>query len=152
MKKIFLACSFIYLGTSCNSEKESKPIKQHEIIGTWRLLTGVTVENKDTTLVDYTKGQELIKIITPTHFSFLRHDLNNGKDSTATFVAGGGKAKITSDKYTEYLTFCNYRDWEGGTFEFDYSIKNDTLIIKGIEKIEKLGVNHLNIETYIKEK
>ena len=151
MKKIVIASICFCLYVACNEKKEVKNSEQHEIIGTWRLLTGMTIENKDTTLVDYTKGQELIKIISPTHFSFLRHDLNNGKDSTATFVAGGGRAEITASKYIEYLDYCNYRDWEGGKFEFEYSIINDTLVIKGIEMIEKLGVNHLNIETYIKE-
>ncbi|WP_130736254.1 hypothetical protein [Flavobacterium sp. J27] len=151
MKIIILAFLCLGLTISCQNKKENQLTNADKIIGTWKLLTGTTITQTDTSIVDYTKDQKLIKIITPTHFSFLRHDLNNGKDSSAIFVAGGGKAKITNDTYIEYLQFCNFRDWENGTFEFEYTIKNDTLTIKGVEKIEKLGVNHLTIESYIRE-
>jgi hypothetical protein len=43
------------------------------------------------------------------------------------------------------------REWEGGEFEFDYEVTGDTLIIKGVEKVEKLGINHINIEKYLKK-
>ena len=93
------------------------------------------------------------KIITPTPFAVLRHDLSGGKDSmTAVDVAGGGRAAILGNKYTEHLDFFNAREWEGGTFEFDFSIKGDTLTTTGIEKVEALGIEHLNIERYVRER
>ncbi len=121
-------------------------------IGTWKLVTGMTIAKGDTVITDYTKGQEMIKIITPSHFAFMRHDLNNGKDSTAVFVAGGGRCTIDKNVYIEYLDYCNYREWEDGKFEFEYTISNDTLKLSGIEKVEKLNVEHLNVETFVKEK
>lgn len=92
----------------------------------------------------------MIKIINATHFSFLNHDLNKGNDSTSTFAAGGGAYSLDGNMYTEFLEYCSYREWEGNTFPFTVTIKDDTLIQQGVEKIEDLGVERLNIEKYVK--
>ncbi|ULQ56006.1 hypothetical protein KJS94_15260 [Flavihumibacter rivuli] len=134
-------------GKSSESGKEISPL-----IGTWKLLKGTTIKGKDTTVTDYTIGQEMIKIITPTHFSFLRHDLNKGKDSSAVYMAGGGRVKIEGNKYTEYLDFFSVREWEGNSFEQEFSINGDTLVTKGIEKVEAAGVDHINLETLVRVK
>ena len=42
--------------------------------------------------------------------------------------------------------------WENNDFKFTVSIKNDTLIQTGIEKVEKAGVDRLNIEKYVRLK
>lgn len=120
--------------------------------GTWKLITGTLVEKGDTTFTDYTRDQSMIKIINGSHFAFLNHDLNKGKDSTAVFGAGGGVYTIDGDQYTEYLEYCSYREWEGSTFQFTVTIQNDTLTQRGVEKIENLGVERLNIEKYIRMK
>uniref|UniRef100_UPI003217D355 hypothetical protein n=1 Tax=uncultured Draconibacterium sp. TaxID=1573823 RepID=UPI003217D355 len=120
------------------------------IEGTWLLISGETIQQNDTVFTDYTAGQKTIKIINANHFSFLRHDLNKGADSTAVFVAGGGKYSLKGTTYTEHLEFCNFREWEDHTFDFEIEINNDTLIQKGIEKIEELNVDRLIIETYIR--
>jgi hypothetical protein len=121
--------------------------------GTWKLLTGTLIEKGDTVVTDYTKDKSFIKIINDTHFAFLQHDLNKGKDSaTAAFVAGGGRYTLTDSTYTEHLEYCNDRNWEGNDFSFTISIKNDTLIQKGVEKVENAGVNRVNIEKYIRVK
>jgi hypothetical protein len=125
---------------------------QPAIIGTWKLLSGKTIAGKDTTVTDYTRGQEMIKIISPTHFAFMRHDLSGGKDSTAVYAAGGGRASMTGTTYTEQLDYFSLREWEGGKFDFTYTIHADTLVTQGIEKVEKLGINQLNIETYVRVK
>ena len=152
MKKI--AVSILLFGSliACSPDPNQSTTTDFPIVGTWKLLQGTTIKGKDTTRTDYTKGQEMIKIISPTHFAFLRHDLQHGKDSTADYSAGGGRVTIGEKSYTEYLDYFNVREWEGGKFDFEYEIKGDTLVITGIEKVEKLGVNHLNIETYIRQK
>ena len=120
--------------------------------GTWKLITGTLVEKGDTTFTDYTKHQSMIKVINDSHFAFLNHDVNKGKDSTAVFVAGGGVYTLDGDQYTEYLEYCSYREWEGSTFQFTVDIQNDTLTQRGVEKIENLGVERLNIEKYVRLK
>lgn len=139
--------------TACNSTSElAINDKSRSIIGTWTLVSGLIIKNKDSVLIDYTRNQEMIKIISDTHFAFFRHDLTQGKDSSAIFVSGGGRCLINDSTYTEYLDYCNYRGWENNKFEFSYLIKGDTLITQGIEKIEALKVDQFNIETYIKVK
>lgn len=133
---------------SCQPKTET----QLPIEGTWLLLSGETIIKKDTTFTDYTAGQKTIKIINENHFSFLRHDLNKGADSTALFVAGGGKYSLKGNTYTEHLEYCNFREWEDNTFHFEVKIKNDTLIQKGVEKIEDLGVDQIIVETYVRMK
>ena len=88
-----------------------------------------------------------------THFAFLKHDLNKGKDTaTASFGSGGGSYTLTDSSYTEHLEYCNDRQWEGNDFTFTITIKNDTLIQSGIEKVEGAGINRLNIEKYVRMK
>ncbi len=153
MKNSFILLSIlsIILSTSCKEKPSADAVKK-PIEGTWKLVRARIIEGEDTTFTDYTKGQELIKVINENHFAFLRHDLNQGKDSTAVFVAGGGPYKTEGNKYIEYLDYCNYRSWEGHKFEFEYNIKNDTLVTSGIEKVESLGVDRLNTEWLVRVK
>ncbi|MEI7627805.1 MAG: hypothetical protein WCJ80_06175 [Bacteroidota bacterium] len=137
---------------ACNTKPLENNTNQIPLEGTWKLLSGTLIEKGDTVVTDYTKSVSFIKIINKTHFSFLKHDLNKGKDSTAAFDAGGGTYILVDSTYTENLDFCNARDWEGNAFKFTVSIHNDTLIQKGIEKIEKSGIDRLNIEKYLRVK
>lgn len=148
----FLLISFLLV--SCDTEKVEKPEGQpsKEIAGTWKLLNGTLIENGDTAVTDYTQKVSFVKIINDTHFAFLQHDLNKGKDSAAVFVAGGGSYSLKDSTYTEHLEYCNDRQWEGNDFTFTISIKNDTLIQSGIEKVESAGVNRMNIEKYVRVK
>ena len=125
----------------------SVPVK-----GTWRLLTGTLIEKGDTSVTDYTKNVSFIKIINDTHFAFLQHDLNKGKDSMAIFVAGGGRYSLSDSLYTEQLEYCSARNWENNEFKFMVTVKNDTLVQTGVEKIESEGINRINIEKYVRVK
>lgn len=139
-----VACALLF---SCQTPGSSGlPIQ-----GTWQLITGTTITKNDTVITDYTKGQKMIKIINDSHFSFLRHDLSKGKD-TAIYDGGGGIYTLKDDKYTELLEFCSYREWEGRSFDFTVSIKNDTLIQSGVEKLPDLGVDRFIIEKYVRVK
>ena len=145
---VFITLITLLSFASCTTKKAAAPIT-----GTWRLLTGTLIEKGDTTVTDYTTNKQFIKIINDTHFAFLSHDLNKGKDSaTALFSAGGGKYSIKDSIYTEHLEYCNDRQWENNDFTFTVSIKNDTLIQQGVEKIEGTNINRLNIERYVRMK
>jgi len=39
--------------------------------GTWQLLSGTTITKGVSTFTDYTKGEQMIKIMNDTHFGFL---------------------------------------------------------------------------------
>lgn len=118
--------------------------------GTWKLLKGIIIEKGDTTTTDYTKNKSFIKIINDSHFAFLLHDLNKGKDSLAAFSAGGGRYILKDSLYTEHLEYCHDRQWEGNNFNFTVTITNDTLTQTGIEKIEGTNINRLNTEIYVR--
>jgi hypothetical protein len=110
------------------------------------------IEKGDTVVTDYTQTLSFIKIINESHFAFLKHDLNKGKDSTASFGAGGGSYSLKGNEYTEHLEYCNDRAWEGHDFTFTLTVSNDTLIQSGVEKIEAEGIERYNIEKYIRIK
>lgn len=118
--------------------------------GTWKLISGTIIENGDTTVTFYNKNVSFIKILNKTYFAFLQHDLNKGQDSSAIFVAGGGRYSLINNNYTEHLEYCSARNWEGNDFNFTISVTGDTLIQTGVEKVENLGINRLNIERYVR--
>ncbi len=150
------ACFALILITmiSCNNDQQ-KESKQNgfPIQGTWKLISGTLIEKNDTTVTDYTKDKSFIKIINDTHFAFIAHDLDKGKDSaTKFFSCGGGGYDLHDSSYTEHLEYCDAREWEGNSFQFTISINNDTLVQRGIEKIDSINVNRINIEKYVRLK
>ncbi|MFD1314475.1 hypothetical protein [Namhaeicola litoreus] len=152
MSRFYIITLLFFTILSCKNVQEPEQTKtEQNLIGTWRLLSGLTIKGNDTVFADYTQNEEMIKIINQTHFAFLRHDLNNGKDSLAHYTAGGGTYDLNGSTYTEHLAFLNYREWEGHDFTFEITIIGDTLIQTGIERIEDLGIDQKIIETYIRE-
>jgi hypothetical protein len=147
---VIIAAMFL----SCAEKKDSGVAKNPSvpIVGTWKLVNGTVIEKGDTTHTEYTKKISFIKVINDTHFAFLQHDLNKGKDSSAVFSAGGGRYSLKDSVYTEQLEYCTAREWEGNSFKLTVSIRNDTLIQRGVEKLEGLGVDRINVEKYIRVK
>ena len=145
---------FIIILASCDTtnQKQDVTVPALSIEGTWKLVSGTSIAKNDTTFTDYTKGQEMIKVINATHFAFLRHDLHKGKDSAAVYESGGGTYTLKNDQYTEHLHYCNAREWEDHDFQFTVAIKNDTLIQQGIEKVENAGIDRVITEKYLKVK
>ncbi len=132
---------------------EEKKADHNSLVGTWKLISGTLIEKNDTVVTDYTTGKKFIKIINDTHFAFITHDLSKGKDSaTALFSSGAGRYELKDSSYTEHLEYCSDRAWENNDFHFTITIANDTLIQKGVEKIEGTNVDRYNIEKYVREK
>lgn len=137
---------------SCGGKIQNSRQTFLPIMGTWQLISGTTIEKSDTVVTYYTKNVSFIKIINDTHFAFMQHDLNKGKDSLAVYSSGGGRYSLKDNLYTEHLEYCSDRIWEGNDFKFTVEIKNDTLTQSGIEKVDDAGVNRINIEKYIRVK
>ena len=137
------------LFTTCdlNPSKPTAPLT-----GTWQLISATSTE-RDSTYSTFDPKTKMIKIITPTHFAFFNHDLQQGKDSTtAVFVAGGGEYTLKDSVYSEHLQYCNYREWEDHKFDFVVDIRNDTLTQRGVEKLENLGIDRIIVEKYVRVK
>jgi hypothetical protein len=145
---------FLGLLVSCESRQDSgkTSISDNPMTGTWELISGSTIQGKDTTFTDYTKNRKFIKIINGSHFSFVGHDLSKGKDTAAFYTSGAGTYTLSDSTYTEHLQYCSDRAWEGNDFTFHIAIRNDSLTQTGVEKIDSIGVNRLNIERYVRLK
>lgn len=148
MKTFFLLLPVLLL--SCTQPTANKTKAALPITGTWKLISGSLTEKGVTTVTDYTKGLSFIKIINNTHFSFLLHDLSHGSDSSKTFSAGGGRYSLTDSTYTEHLEYCSDRSWEGHDFSFTVTLHNDTLVQRGVERIDSAGINRINVEKYVR--
>jgi hypothetical protein len=151
-KLAFIFFAIISMSNRSVTKKDDPTQSSLPLIGTWKLISGTTITKKDTVVTDYTKDQKMIKIINKTHFAFLRHDLSSGKGADSAYESGAGTYTLSGNKYTEYLEYCNYREWEGKKFQFTISIKNDTLTQRGLEKVEEAGVNREIIERYVRIK
>ena len=126
------------------------PALSSPINGTWQLISGTIITKGSSSVTDYTKGQQMIKIINDSHFAFLSHDLNPPADSSNHFDAGGGSYTLSGDQYIEHLDYYKDRNWEGKTFTFTVTVQNDTLTQKGIEKVDKEGIDRIIIEKYVR--
>lgn len=126
------------------------PALSSSLNGTWQLISGTIITKGVSSVTDYTKGQQMIKVINDSHFAFLSHDLNPAADSSNHFDAGGGSYTLTGDQYIEHLDYYKDRNWEGKTFTFTVTIQNDTLTQKGIEKVDKEGIDRIIIEKYVR--
>jgi hypothetical protein len=145
--KLIHAITFSVLIISCSTPEQEK-VDTIPLQGTWELFSETKIEGNDTTFSVIPADQRMIKMLNQSHFAFLRHDLNKGKDSTrAIFVAGGGTYTLVGDKYSEHLEYFNIREWENNDFEFTVDIKNDTLTQQGREKVEGLA-DRIIIEKY----
>ncbi len=153
--KLRMTCLTLFIAFySCQSKNNTDQpvVPANPMIGTWELISGTTIQGKDTTVTDYTKNKKFIKIINATNFAFVGHDLTKGKDSLAFYTSGAGTYTLADSLYTEHLQFCSDRAWEGNDFAFTILIQNDTLTQTGVEKVDKIGVNRLNIERYARLK
>jgi hypothetical protein len=144
MKNTLISFLSAALLISCSSKSGSINLN-----GTWRLISGTTITKGVSEVTDYTKDQSMIKIINNTHFAFLKHKLGVAKDSSNQFDAGGGSYTLNGDQYTEHLDYYSDKNWEGKPFTFTVSIVNDTLIQRGIEKVENENINREIIEKYL---
>jgi len=136
---------------SCSTRESQLKSESSPLVGTWQLVSGTLIEKGDTTVTYYTKELSFIKIINDSHFAFLMHNVDKS-DSAFAYGSGGGKYELRDSTYTEHLEYCTDRQWEGHDFTFTVTIKGDTLVQRGIEKIESAGVDRLNIEKYFRLK
>lgn len=143
-----LVCTVLI--SSCSAPVAEKAATDNPLKGTWKLLSATTVSKGDTSFTDYTKDQEMIKIINDDHFAFVRHDLKLNKAGKNNFDAGGGRYKLDGAQYTEFLDFYSDKNWEGKSFVFSIKFKNDTLVQTGIEKVEKAGIDRTITEKYLR--
>ncbi|WP_425290745.1 hypothetical protein [Spirosoma linguale] len=142
-KTLLLLClPFSSAFFSCSKTPATPPL-----IGTWELVSATSTE-KDSTVSTFDPTHKMIKIINATHFAFLNHAVSKNDSSATRFSAGGGKYTLADSVYTENLEYFTDKAWENNKFSFVIKIEGDTLVQKGVEKVEKLGIDHIIIEKY----
>lgn len=147
MKNILMLFTVLSL-LACSNKNEGK--RDLDIQGTWQLISATTIDKGKSQTTDYSGKLKMIKMFNNTHFAFLKHSLDP-KDTTS-FDAGGGTFVLKGEDYTERLEYYKSKNWEGKSFNFKLAIHQDTLIQKGVEKVEAAGVDRVIIEKYIKVK
>ncbi|SOD91849.1 hypothetical protein [Spirosoma fluviale] len=142
IKTLLFVLSFLPACLSCNS-----PQTPPSLVGTWELVSATATE-KDSTFSTFDPSHKMIKLINATHFAFLNHAVSKNDSSATRFSAGGGKYTLVDSVYTENLEYFTDKAWENNKFQFVVKFAGDTLIQKGVEKVEKLGIDHIIIEKY----
>jgi PhzF family phenazine biosynthesis protein len=153
MKLLLLVLSFAVLYSSCKQGSQAKDKGAgNQIVGSWQLVSNIMITKGDTVVAYPVKGKDqvMIKMYNNSHFSFFTHDTKHGKVESPVFDSGAGTYKLVGDNYSEHLEYCNYREWENHDFNFKLTIRQDTLVQRGIEKIDSLNVNREIIETYVR--
>ncbi|WP_183565111.1 hypothetical protein [Mucilaginibacter sp. SP1R1] len=151
MKLIPLALICTLAVTSCSQKQTTTEQKSNQpLIGSWHLISSKSITKGDTVVTTPPKDQEMVKIFNGTDFAFFTHDLKKGKAANPVFDSGAGTYTLVDSNYAEHLAYCNYRDWENRDFKFTVKFNHDTLVQRGIEKIDSLKINHEIIETYVK--
>ncbi|MVT10243.1 hypothetical protein [Chitinophaga tropicalis] len=132
----------------CNAPKApEQPVAEKPLTGTWRLVSAKVITKGDTVSTFPVAGQEMIKMFNATHFSFFKHDVG---EANAVFDAGAGTFTLSGEDYKEQLSYCSAREWENRGFSFKVSFHHDTLVQKGVEKIDSLNINQEIVEVYVK--
>jgi hypothetical protein len=146
MKPFFGIIALLFVFCACEKQSTSS------LEGTWQLISATSTE-KDSTFSTFNPKVKMIKIINDSHFAFLSHDITGAKDSTrAVYTAGGGTYTLKDSLYSENLEYFIDPQWENHKFEFVVKIQNDTLVQKGVEKLEKLGIDRVIVEKYVRLK
>jgi hypothetical protein len=146
MKPFFGIIALLFVFCACEKQSTSS------LEGTWQLISATSTE-KDSTFSTFNPKMKMIKIINDSHFAFLSHDITGAKDSTrAAYTAGGGTYTLKDSLYSENLEYFIDPQWENHKFEFVVKIQNDTLVQKGVEKLEKLGIDRVIVEKYVRLK
>lgn len=148
---LYLALVLIFL-IACNRKNDNTNTLSIPLMGTWQLVSATTVAKGVSTHTDYTKDQQMIKIINDSHFAFLKHDLKLNKEGKNNFDAGGGRYTLKGDQYIEFLDYYNDKNWEGKKFTFKVTLLNDTLIQTGIEKVNGTAIDRTITEKYLRVK
>lgn len=155
MKILLALCCLVLAISACQpATSTGESTSANSVNGTWRLVSNIIITKGDTVVAYPVEGKDdvMIKMFNGTHFSFFRHDTLQGKTPNPVYDTGAGTYTLVGNDYTEKLEYCNYREWENHDFKFTLTIKGDTLLQQGIEKIDSLNVDREIIETYVRKK
>lgn len=143
---IFVSALFLFLQACCAAPKipatPSQPktssvvgsslvgasLVGSSLIGSWQFVSGRYTEPNKTPIIYKNPDLRAIKIITPTHFSYITE-----KGDGSFYVAGAGTCKLEKEQYTETLNYSSVPTMKNKSYTFKYHIENDLWHMEGIE-------------------
>ena len=106
-------------------------LQSNPLIGTWQLVSGQYLDEKQQ-WVDYQHlNLRSIKIISDSHFSFTT--IKDVQGSKQFWAAGTGTYQFSDKYYIETPELNSFGVAEGAAFKFEYILKQDKLFTKRIE-------------------
>ncbi|WP_052772069.1 lipocalin-like domain-containing protein [Vibrio mexicanus] len=134
-------------------------MNNEHLLGEWQLVDAyMTVEGE--TNQTFAANRTMVKLFTPTHFSFYSKEANRPAFSTEvtdeerlaaskTLDTGGGTYQLIGDQYTENVVYCTYPNYEGKSITFTVTITENELIQEGVYPLKELGFG--DQDGYVKE-
>ncbi|UJF23235.1 hypothetical protein [Shewanella sp. OMA3-2] len=110
---------------------EKNQVNTHTLVGTWELISGQYLDDKQQ-WIDY-KSLHLtsLKIISKSHFSFTT--MKSVQGTKQFWAAGTGTYQLTDKFYIEKPALNSFGVAEDESFKFEYQLKQNQLHTKRIE-------------------
>jgi predicted DNA-binding protein len=136
LRIIFVSALVLCLQACCAAPKvPSAPLQPKtaslpgsSLVGSWQFVSGRYTEPNKPPVAYKSPELRAIKIITPTHFSYVTE---NGNGSF--YVAGAGTCKLEKEQYTETLDYASVPTMKNKSYTFKYHIENDLWYMEGME-------------------
>ncbi len=134
-------------------------MNDEHLLGEWQLIDAyMTIGGETNQTFDATRT--MIKLFTPTHFSFYSKTVNRAIFSaevtdeerlaaSKTLDTGGGTYQLIGDQYTESVVYCSYPNYEGKSITFTLTLTEDELVQEGVYPLKDLGF--ADQDGYVKE-
>lgn len=146
MRVIFVSALFLFLQACCATPKIpvtppqqkttslasssliSSSLMSSSLVGSWQFVSGRYTEPNKAPVIYKHPDLRAVKIITPTHFSYITE---NGDGSF--YVAGAGICKLEKEQYTETVNYSSVPTMKNKSYTFKYHIENDLWYMEGME-------------------
>lgn len=106
---------------------KNKKVSVHPIIGTWKIVSFKYGGKDGIDAGDSSSKMKSVKIITPTHFSFVSMSMPDNKF----LCAATGSCKFDKDTYTEQIGYTSMQGMEGKQFTYQIRFEGDKWYVNG---------------------
>lgn len=122
------ACTATTKISTAPSQTKSASLTNSSLVGSWQFVSGRYTEPNKAPVIYKNPDLRAIKIITPTHFSYITE-----KGDGSFYVAGAGTCKIEKEQYSETIDYSSVPTMKNKSYTFKYHIENDLWYMQGME-------------------
>ncbi|MDF9798078.1 hypothetical protein OKW21_003341 [Catalinimonas alkaloidigena] len=103
--------------------------QQHPLVGTWQMISSKVIDVDGNEILQDNSNAREIKIITPTHFMFIAHDI---KDDSLIFKGSiAGTVNVEGDRYIESPIYSSAEEYNHFKTNFSWQVDGDQFIQRG---------------------